>query len=313
MVLTCDGPDKLFDNHTLVLKVSYSDSKRVGVFCARGEWPGGASSHPALSSASHTLSFFSCPHLSLPSVTFRDSHHSHTVGTQRVTQGGSIARPLLQTENRGSDACIPCHKLTRPLGGGAGTQSRVCPAPKPLVFPLPPSPAHFPPLITGCLTSTVQAGRGLGAGGAGEAEAQARPRNCRAGDLINPSLRLEKMPVLTPEVLCSFSSMARGLSWPFFLPLRRPLFRLTQNLSFWLNRPGRNQNVPSGASTVGVRGRSLARKPPWYQDRRKASVRGAPMTGPSADKSVPGGTFPRGGREGAGRNHYIFFLANFTT
>lgn len=36
-------------------------------------------------------------------------------------------------------------------------------------------------------------------------------------------------------------------------------------------------------------------------------MRGAPMTGPSADKSVPGGTFPRGGREGAGRNHYIFF------
>lgn len=143
MVLTCDGPDKLFDNHTLVLKVSYSDSKRVGVFCARGEWPGGASSHPALSSASHTLSFFSCPHLSLPAVTFRDSHHSHTVGTQCVTQGGSIARPLLQTENRGSDPCIPCHKLTRPLGGGAGTQSRVCPkAPRlstaPLSCPLPP-------------------------------------------------------------------------------------------------------------------------------------------------------------------------------
>lgn len=160
MVLTCDGPDKLFDNHTLVLKVSYSDSKRVGVFCARGEWPGGASSHPALSSASHTLSFFSCPHLSLPSVTFRDSHHGHTVRTQRVTQGGSIARPLLQTENRGSDACIPCHKLTRPLGGGAGAQTRVCRAPKPLVFPLPPSPAHFPPLITGCLTSTVRAGQG---------------------------------------------------------------------------------------------------------------------------------------------------------
>lgn len=286
MVLTCDGPDKLFDNHMLVLKVSYSDSKRVGVFCARGEWPGGASSHPALSSASHTLSFFSCPHLSLPSVTFRDSHHSHTVGTQRVTQGVSIARPLLQTENRGSDACIPCHKLTRPLGGGAGTQTRVCPAPKPL----------------------VQAGRGPGAGGAGEAEAQARPRNCRAGDLINPSLRLEKMPVLTPEVLCSFSSMARGLSWPFILPLRRPLFRLTQNLSFWLNRPGRNQNVPSGASTVGVRGSSLARKPPWYQDRRKASVRGAPMTGPSADKSVPGGDVPQGRTRGGRAQPLHFFF-----
>ncbi|ELK10468.1 Protein-arginine deiminase type-1 [Pteropus alecto] len=36
MVLTCDGPDKLFDNHMLVLNVSYSDSKRLGVFCARG-------------------------------------------------------------------------------------------------------------------------------------------------------------------------------------------------------------------------------------------------------------------------------------
>lgn len=37
MVLTCNGPDKLFDNHKLVLNVSHSDSKRVGVFCARGE------------------------------------------------------------------------------------------------------------------------------------------------------------------------------------------------------------------------------------------------------------------------------------
>ncbi|XP_006104009.1 protein-arginine deiminase type-1 [Myotis lucifugus] len=36
MVLTCDGPDKLFDNHKLVLNVPFSDSKRVGVFCARG-------------------------------------------------------------------------------------------------------------------------------------------------------------------------------------------------------------------------------------------------------------------------------------
>ncbi|XP_006883663.1 PREDICTED: protein-arginine deiminase type-1 [Elephantulus edwardii] len=36
MVLTCDGPDKLFDNHKLVLSVPYSDSKRAGVFCARG-------------------------------------------------------------------------------------------------------------------------------------------------------------------------------------------------------------------------------------------------------------------------------------
>lgn len=67
MVLTCNGPDKFFDSHKLVLNVPFSDSKRVGVFCARGEWPGGASSRPAPSSAPQTLSFFSCPHLPFPS------------------------------------------------------------------------------------------------------------------------------------------------------------------------------------------------------------------------------------------------------
>ncbi|XP_016074937.1 PREDICTED: protein-arginine deiminase type-1 [Miniopterus natalensis] len=36
MVLTCDGPDKLFHSHKLVLNVPFSDCKRVGVFCARG-------------------------------------------------------------------------------------------------------------------------------------------------------------------------------------------------------------------------------------------------------------------------------------
>ncbi|XP_004377261.1 protein-arginine deiminase type-1 [Trichechus manatus latirostris] len=36
MVLSCDGPDKIFDNHKLVLNVPWSDSERVGVFCARG-------------------------------------------------------------------------------------------------------------------------------------------------------------------------------------------------------------------------------------------------------------------------------------
>lgn len=46
MVLTCDGPDKLFHSHKLVLNVPFSDCKRVGVFCARGEWPGGASLCP---------------------------------------------------------------------------------------------------------------------------------------------------------------------------------------------------------------------------------------------------------------------------
>ncbi|KAB0402254.1 hypothetical protein E2I00_013719, partial [Balaenoptera physalus] len=36
MVLSCDGPDELFDSHKLVLNVPLSDSRRVGVFCARG-------------------------------------------------------------------------------------------------------------------------------------------------------------------------------------------------------------------------------------------------------------------------------------
>nr|XP_058160277.1 protein-arginine deiminase type-1 isoform X2 [Dasypus novemcinctus] len=36
MVLSCNGPDELFDSHKLVLSVPLSDSKRVGVFCSRG-------------------------------------------------------------------------------------------------------------------------------------------------------------------------------------------------------------------------------------------------------------------------------------
>ncbi|XP_045715332.1 protein-arginine deiminase type-1 isoform X1 [Phyllostomus hastatus] len=36
MVLTCNGPDRLFDTHKLVMKTPFSDSRRVGVFCARG-------------------------------------------------------------------------------------------------------------------------------------------------------------------------------------------------------------------------------------------------------------------------------------
>ncbi|XP_007459321.1 PREDICTED: protein-arginine deiminase type-1 [Lipotes vexillifer] len=36
MVLSCDGPDELFDSHKLVLNVPFSDSRRMRVFCARG-------------------------------------------------------------------------------------------------------------------------------------------------------------------------------------------------------------------------------------------------------------------------------------
>lgn len=36
VVLTCDGPDELFDRHKLVLSVSPSDSRRLRVFHARG-------------------------------------------------------------------------------------------------------------------------------------------------------------------------------------------------------------------------------------------------------------------------------------
>lgn len=61
MVLSCNGPDELFDSHKLVLNVPVSDSKRVRVFCARGEWPDGALSsqlHPCLSSPPHFSLFF---------------------------------------------------------------------------------------------------------------------------------------------------------------------------------------------------------------------------------------------------------------
>ncbi|XP_004272503.1 protein-arginine deiminase type-1 [Orcinus orca] len=36
MVLSCDGPDELFDSHKLVLNMPFSDSRRMAVFCARG-------------------------------------------------------------------------------------------------------------------------------------------------------------------------------------------------------------------------------------------------------------------------------------
>ncbi|EDL13328.1 protein-arginine deiminase type-1 [Mus musculus] len=36
MVLSCGGPDELFESHKLVLKASLSDSRRLKVFCARG-------------------------------------------------------------------------------------------------------------------------------------------------------------------------------------------------------------------------------------------------------------------------------------
>uniref|UniRef100_A0A8C6R448 Peptidyl arginine deiminase, type I n=2 Tax=Nannospalax galili TaxID=1026970 RepID=A0A8C6R448_NANGA len=36
MVLSCSGPDQLFESHKLVLKVSLSDSRRLRVYCARG-------------------------------------------------------------------------------------------------------------------------------------------------------------------------------------------------------------------------------------------------------------------------------------
>lgn len=49
IVLTCDGPDELFDRHKLVLSVSSSDSRRVRVFHARGEWlPGPIAPAPVL-------------------------------------------------------------------------------------------------------------------------------------------------------------------------------------------------------------------------------------------------------------------------
>lgn len=90
MVLTCDGPDELFNSHKLVLNVPFSDSQRVRVFHARGEWPGRALSFSAPSSASQTLSF-SYPQLSLPSMFLQLSlqlTNSESMSIQRITQEG---------------------------------------------------------------------------------------------------------------------------------------------------------------------------------------------------------------------------------
>lgn len=100
MVLSCDGPDSLFDSHKLVLSVPFSDSKRVGVFCARGEWPAGLLSPLSCSpSASQTLSsLVHIPpplqhllYLPLPLTSSRPGSSQH------ATQGGgSKTSPTLE-------------------------------------------------------------------------------------------------------------------------------------------------------------------------------------------------------------------------
>lgn len=76
MVLTCDGPDKLFDSHKLVLNVPFSDSKRVGVFCARGEWTGGDSSQN-LASLVYIPPFFPSLFVTL-TTTYKQMLHQDT-------------------------------------------------------------------------------------------------------------------------------------------------------------------------------------------------------------------------------------------
>lgn len=87
MVLTCDGPDTLFDNHKLVLNVPFSDSKRVGVFCARGEWPGvlpcPSSASQALSSLVHISLFLPSPFVTLITAYKQPLHPDTTFHPRR--------------------------------------------------------------------------------------------------------------------------------------------------------------------------------------------------------------------------------------
>lgn len=46
MVLSCEGPEELFLRHKLVLEASWPDSRRMRVFCARGEWRGPSPPRP---------------------------------------------------------------------------------------------------------------------------------------------------------------------------------------------------------------------------------------------------------------------------
>ena len=99
MVLTCDAPDELFDSYKLVLNVPLSDSKRMRVFCARGKWPGGASSFPAPGSASQSIFFFSYPHLSLLPSSFCNSHYHLKAATARTKEEGPKLDPFYRGEN----------------------------------------------------------------------------------------------------------------------------------------------------------------------------------------------------------------------
>lgn len=96
MVLSCGGPDNIFDSHKLILNVSLPDAKRLRVFCARGKRPGMEDGlchgTPFISS----LSVFPA----LPSLL----HHtpgipnSHSLRAQPGAPEGGTTNPIVQGE-----------------------------------------------------------------------------------------------------------------------------------------------------------------------------------------------------------------------
>ena len=95
MVLSCDGPDSLFDSHKLVLSMPFSDSKRVGVFCARGEWLLGCfppcPAHPLLPKL--FLLLYTSP---IPSTSSVPPCTSDVQLTAATYEGGSKTSPISQ-------------------------------------------------------------------------------------------------------------------------------------------------------------------------------------------------------------------------
>lgn len=147
MVLTCGGPDKLFDSHKLVLSVPFSDSQRVGVFCARGEWSGALPPLPKLFLLSPT-SLPSSHHLSSLSLQLTNSH---SIRTQHVAQEeGLITSPLLQRDKLRDKQMLEFTVLRshNHVGGRTSIQTQVSGVPKPLLSPVPPCPLLLLPLVT---------------------------------------------------------------------------------------------------------------------------------------------------------------------
>lgn len=159
MVLSCDGPDSLFDSHKLVLSMPFSDSKRVGVFCARGEWLLGCfppcPAHPLLPKL--FLLLYTSP---IPSTSSVPPCTSDVQLTAATYEGGSKMSPISQRRPLGlrlKESSVS--KSHNQLGVERAFEPGSLKSPNPSSFHCRP-----PPLVrqlgmsSSCTSRSVQAG-----------------------------------------------------------------------------------------------------------------------------------------------------------